>query len=545
MKTVITDIKWNVDFNSNEKLVKAFEKVKEKEYEAFMEDWDGEEKFENVFDEEKTKSEILFTHLGLPFETFKVSYTEEEKTLYEQKDRAGKGTKKEKEISAKIKDLDMPSDEEIKAMLEEGKDYKVLSFDKHKAERDSELTKMMFKEGVNRLFTDKDLKTYLDLTSNFAKYSVSNRMLVYATKPDATMVKSAKQWRDFERYLNKGAKAIWINTPVTKLFTIPETATSTVIADTVSALNDYIDKQNIRVGHGGFGYISNDDRQKYITSLTTKGKAEVFTGATSVAKVYDVSDTYGKEIPEIPKEKLNENEISVALKTAFPQIRISSLENYTENIILRIADATLHTKDITVPGVYGTNKNFDRVDFDVENASILYLIGKQYGIENSTALSSAFSALADKYDTTEEQSKVLTALSNRIEKTVDMMLTGISKTKEIVRDLGIKDFKLTYHDEYFDNLANGISLTAFTEPNADGTKNPVAVAYITFDENGEDKTVQYPVFVVGDRYLCDLDGDMKTVGLESISTQQKFTDTLLGYLEAEKNLEKEVDEYDR
>ncbi|MEM3611773.1 MAG: ArdC-like ssDNA-binding domain-containing protein, partial [Thermoplasmata archaeon] len=46
------------------------------------------------------------------------------------------------------------------------------------------------------------------LKTNIAKYSFANRLLIYAQKPTATYVAGYKTWKEFNRYVLHGEKAI-------------------------------------------------------------------------------------------------------------------------------------------------------------------------------------------------------------------------------------------------------------------------------------------------------------------------------------------------
>ena len=489
MKTIIKDIRWDYDFDNDKELTKRFNDEKQKEYEAFMEDWDGEEKFEEVFDEEAVKAELLATKKGLPSEAFMIEYSEEETKLYDQRERQPKGSKKYRELSDKIKELEMPSEEKIKAFLENDKGYKVLSFTAEKASKDTDLTKIMFKDGINQLFSKCDFQKYLDLTANFSKYSLNNRMLVYAQNPDATIIKGKSQWKLLERYPSKGAKAIWINPPVTHSFSIPSGASSQQMADAIENLRTFIDNQNKRIGNPyDFGYVSPEQQGKYEETLMKKGNVNVFTGYTSVAKVYDIADTFGKEIPVLENKKINiPNELLMALNIAYPsnqemtasEDKISYLFNQR---IAELSDIYLHGPEILVKGVNGTNANYSVEEMRAENKAIAYLVEKYFGLE-SMDIKDAFLYLRDQYDTTDEQYKVIKALSDRIEKTAQMFIDKIEENLKYTKgNIRITDMKMTYDREYFKACESGIPMAKYQ----DG-KEAVATVSFTVNDNRTDE----------------------------------------------------------
>ena len=72
--------------------------------------------------------------------------------------------------------------------------------------------------------TDSDqFKQYLNTLAKFHQYSARNIDLIYAQNPQATQVAGFKQWQtDFNRTVNKGAKAIRIAAPIIKKLTPAE-----------------------------------------------------------------------------------------------------------------------------------------------------------------------------------------------------------------------------------------------------------------------------------------------------------------------------------
>lgn len=544
MKTVLTDIRWDIDFEKDESLMKAFEKKKNEEYEAFMEDWDGEEKFEDVFDREQVQSEILFTKKGLPNEAYFITYTNEEKELLEKKGRTASRAK-QKEYGDRIKELDMPSDEELIRLLEEGRDCKVLSFEKHKAERDSELTKIMMKDGLNKLFAENDFQKYLDLSANFDKYSVNNKLLVYAQKPEATLVKGKTQWAENERYLSRGAKSIWINTPVTKGFSIPKDATPDKINETVRKATDYIKEQNDRIGHGGFGYILPEKEKEYLDTLISKRHIEIFTGYTSVAKVYDVADTFGKELPVIQRDKAEPEGLLLALKLAYPQVAGVIRSEKPETAINSVVDTYLHGDEIKVPNVYGTNKNYTSEDRRAEVCAVNYLVSRNYGVDSLADIGDAFRPLRDRYDTADDQMKALKALTERITKTADMINRDTSEMLKY-KELGMVQVTFSYDRTFIENYMNGIRTAKYDEKDGNGNRlNAFAeVGFMTTDGVGiecrlyaEDQGFSLSVISGDGKYTVSPDFD-------NISTPDKFMHLCLEHFEAirDKALERDAPE---
>ena len=101
------------------------------------------------------------------------------------------------------------------------------------------------------------LVRYLDFLSRFHNYSLHNSMLIYTQRPDATHVAGFNRWKQMNRFVKKGEKGISIIAPMIRKQ----------------------DEENETV-------IGSD--QKQVQKLT----------GFRVAKVFDVSQTDGDELPE-------------------------------------------------------------------------------------------------------------------------------------------------------------------------------------------------------------------------------------------------------
>ena len=58
------------------------------------------------------------------------------------------------------------------------------------------------------------LKEYLAAMARFHRYSLYNVMLIASQRPDATRVAGYQKWREFGRFVKKGAKGIFILAPI-------------------------------------------------------------------------------------------------------------------------------------------------------------------------------------------------------------------------------------------------------------------------------------------------------------------------------------------
>ncbi len=60
-------------------------------------------------------------------------------------------------------------------------------------------------------------KNYLNFVSKFHKYSHRNVRLLLAQNPETTRVAGYKKWQEVGRTVNKGAKALYVYAPGSKV----------------------------------------------------------------------------------------------------------------------------------------------------------------------------------------------------------------------------------------------------------------------------------------------------------------------------------------
>lgn len=125
-------------------------------------------------------------------------------------------------------------------------------------------------EGVREVFQSENYVNYLKIMSRFHSYSVRNTILIRLQKPEAQLVAGYRDWqRKFQRHVKKGAKAIWILSPVT------------VKAKQAAGAKTQGEEDNAKT-----------EREEEETNRTR-------TVAFTYKPVYDVSDTEGKPLPEL------------------------------------------------------------------------------------------------------------------------------------------------------------------------------------------------------------------------------------------------------
>ena len=238
-------------------------------------------------------------------------------------------------------------------------------------------------QGIKELFESEKFKEYLTTMSKFYNYSFNNTLLIAMQKPDATLIAGYTSWqRNFDRQVMKGEKGIKILAPAP--------------------------------------YKAKEEREKIDPAtqkpvLDADGKpvtetVEVMRPAFKVVSVFDVSQTDGKELPDIAVDELTgsvENYAAFfeALKQESPvpisfedipggakgyfshaENRIAIQDGMSEiqtikTAIHEIAHAKLHAIDPTEK--IAPEERKDRHTKEVEAESVAYTVCQRYGIETS------------------------------------------------------------------------------------------------------------------------------------------------------------------
>ena len=133
-------------------------------------------------------------------------------------------------------------------------------------------------QGIKELFESEKYKTYLNTMSKFHNYSFNNTMLIAMQKPDATLVAGFKAWqKNFDRHVKKGEKGIRILAPA-----------------------PYKIKEEQEKFDPVTGEIMLDKNGMPVTE-----EVEIKIPAFRVVPVFDVSQTDGKELPDIGVNELS------------------------------------------------------------------------------------------------------------------------------------------------------------------------------------------------------------------------------------------------
>ena len=235
-------------------------------------------------------------------------------------------------------------------------------------------------QGIKELFESERFKEYLRTMSKFYNYSFNNTLLIAMQKPDATLIAGYTSWqRNFDRQVMKGEKGIKILAPAP--------------------------------------YKAQEEREKIDPAtqkpvLDADGKpvtetVEVMRPAFKVVSVFDVSQTDGKELPDIMVDQLTGDveryeDFWRVLKEISPvpvelekieggahgyyhlvDERIAIDEGMSEmqtikTLIHEIAHAKLHAVDPDAKKAPEDQK--DRHTKEVEAESVAYTVCQRYGM---------------------------------------------------------------------------------------------------------------------------------------------------------------------
>ena len=251
------------------------------------------------------------------------------------------------------------------------------------AEKLKEITDRL-EQGITELFESERYMEYLRVMSKFHNYSFNNTLLIAMQKPDASLVAGFSAWKNnFGRNVMKGQKGIKIIAP-----------------------SPYKVKQEMKKidPHTGKPVIGKDGKP------VTEEK-EITIPAYKVVSVFDVSQTEGKELPDLAVNELTGDvehykdffaalEKTSPVPIGFEQIpgsshgyyhledkRIAIDEGMSElqtlkTAIHEIAHAKLHDIDLNAPENEQQPRATRRTR-EVEAESVAYTVCQHYGLDTS------------------------------------------------------------------------------------------------------------------------------------------------------------------
>ena len=239
-------------------------------------------------------------------------------------------------------------------------------------------------QGIKDLFDSDRYKEYLRVMSKFHNYSFNNTLLIAMQKPDASLVAGFQSWKNnFKRNVVKGEKGIKILAP--SPFKIRQEM-------------EKIDPETQKPVIGADG-------------KPVKEEKEITIPAFKVVSVFDVSQTEGKELPDITVDMLTGDvehfkDVFAALEKTSPvpigfekiegnshgyyhleEKRIAIDEGMSElqtikTAIHEIAHAKLHDIDPNAPKEEQADRP-DRRTREVQAESVAYAVCQHYGLDTS------------------------------------------------------------------------------------------------------------------------------------------------------------------
>lgn len=299
---------------------------------------------------------------------------------------------------------------------------------KTRKEKVQELTERL-EQGVREVFESGTYENYLKVMSKFHRYSFRNTVLIWMQNPDATYVAGYDAWKnDFGRQVKKGEKGIRIFAP-----------TEYKIQEQQEVL-DPETKLPMVDGAGNLVMETVDVRRK----------------GYMAASVFDISQTEGKELPELVKKLDGKVENFQEFMTAIESIspvpieygKTGSADGYfdmeekkivlseelgpTQTILTALHEVThakLHNAEMkNKEAEDGSVK--DKETKEVEAESVAYVVCQKYGIQTGA---NSFGYIASW-----SKDKNLLQLKSSLQiisKTAGEMIWGMDqKLEEILKD---------------------------------------------------------------------------------------------------------------
>ena len=306
------------------------------------------------------------------------------------------------------------------------------------AEKLKEITDRL-EQGITELFESERYREYLRVMSKFHNYSFNNTLLIAMQKPDASLVAGFSAWKNnFGRNVMKGQKGIKIIAP-----------------------SPYKVKQEMKKidPHTQQPIIGKDGKP------VTEEK-EITIPAYKVVSVFDVSQTEGRELPDIAVNELTGDveryrdffaalEKTSPVPIGFEQIpgsshgyyhledkRIAIDEGMSEiqtlkTAIHEIAHAKLHDIDLNAPE-NEQQPHIDRRTREVEAESVAYTVCQHYGLDTSDYSFGYVAGWSSGRELSELKSSLETIRSAAAEiiNSIDETLAELSKAQDMEQTAG-------------------------------------------------------------------------------------------------------------
>ena len=297
----------------------------------------------------------------------------------------------------------------------------------------SEITDKL-EQGIKELYESERYTEYLRTMSKFYYYSFNNTLLIAMQKPDATLIAGYSSWqKNFQRQVSKGEKGIKILAPSPYKVMMEQ---------------EKVDPNTQSPILGSDGKPLTETVEKMYSSFR-------------VVSVFDVSQTQGKELPDISVSELDGSVDNYAaffdalkrdspVPIAFEKIeggakgyyhpeekRIAIRESMSEvqtvkTAIHEIAHSKLHA---VIPEKSDATAKKDSRTREVEAESVAYTVCQHYGIETSDYSFGYIAGWGSGKETKELKGSLET-----IRQTAAEMIEGIdNRFKEIIAEQNKSD----------------------------------------------------------------------------------------------------------
>ena len=201
-------------------------------------------------------------------------------------------------------------------------------------------------------------KQYLDVMSRFWKYSYHNQMLICCRMLDATRVAGFKTWKELNRNVKKGSKAIKILAPYKKKVTDTDP-------------------------------VTNEEKEKRITLFIP-------------VNVFDISQTEGETLPDIEISVTGDNYkdffdklVSLckdkSIEVNFENLGINGLYGYSQGGQIAVTNTeSINTQtntlihEIAHELLHKGENSFSKQEREIQAEGTAYVVTKHFGMENKS-----------------------------------------------------------------------------------------------------------------------------------------------------------------
>lgn len=296
-------------------------------------------------------------------------------------------------------------------------------------------------QGIEDLFDSDTYKNYLKTMSKFTSYSLNNTLLIAMQKPDATTVAGYTTWKQMNRSVAKGSRAIKILAPC--IYKKKPDSDTTDTYDKITQNN----KDNAKP----------EEPEKILVGF-------------KIVNVFDISQTEGEPLPELA-HKLDGtvdgySDFMLALEQYSPvPIEFKSIEGsangyyhlINKNIVIddgmsqmmncktavhEIAHALLHDNDSGLEKDSSLNKQTK----EVQAESVAFTVSNYFGIDTSDYSFGYIGGWSNGKDLKELKSSLET-----IRQTSQMIITGIEQKLDAIKQSKQINICMTPKDDLTQN----------------------------------------------------------------------------------------------